>query len=298
MIAKIGKYLLCCFFLMVGCATTSNEMEINNSYEKESIEIEFPKHKKVRSLTEKEQKLIRRNLDIFYDGPKKQAWKNARKEILEYGSVGIEILCMFSLKFFYGGREVDPLESSDAAEYWQDAVNELVLLDKDAVPYIIWGMNHSKIGSMGRMLCSQALTQIGKPAVPMLIRNLRKGTNAFQRSVLDTLSEIHDPICIEPIAKYYFSLAKNIHPDDNFEFALRYSSIKALSSFRSKETIEAFLVALEDPDDSIVKLVIESSINYPDSTILPVLKKAMPITQKKFPGYSPKIKRQIQYFQL
>lgn len=283
---------------MVGCATTSNEMEINNSYEKERIEIEFPKQKKVRSLTEKEQMLIRRNLDFFYEGPKKQAWKNARKEILEYGAKGIEILCMFSLKFFYGGRQVDPYESSDVAEYWQDAVQELVLLGKDAVPYIIWGMNHSKIGSMGRMHCSQALTQIGKPAVPMLLNNLNKGTNAFQRSLLETLSDIHDPICIKPIAKYYFSLAKNITPNDNFEFALRYSAIEALSKFRSPETVEVFQRALEDPDESIVKLVIESSINYPDSTILPVLKKAMPISQKRFPGYYPKIKRQIQYFQL
>ncbi|HNZ66880.1 MAG: HEAT repeat domain-containing protein [Planctomycetes bacterium] len=283
--------------IIIGC-NNSSTLNINSDREKQSIEVSFPEQVNASALTPKQRTQLRKNLNVFYKGSKTEDWKRARQEILALGPIGIESLCIFFVKFFYSGKgQITMAQDFDQGErVMQDAVHELASLKKAAVPYVIWAMSRSDIGSLGRLLCSQTLTKIGKDSVPLLIDNIGKGTNAFQRSVLETLGTIRDYDALEPMANFYFEQSKNINENDELQFALRYASIKAIANFRSEITLSIFESALNDTNDLIFKLVVEEMLSYTDDEIVPLLQKALPKAKTRLPGHYSKIQKRLQYF--
>jgi len=287
-------------WILCGCQSSRPLLsEKENSFV--PVEIKIKQASDPQKISPEERQNLREWLSVFYRGPKKKEWKEAREKILKIGPVGTEAICIFMLKFFYGGKKKTALQDrdEDVAKYWEQAKEELLYLKDDAVPYILYTMSHPSLGSTGRMLCSQTLVKIGKPAVEPLIQNIEKGPRAFQRIVMDTLSKIGHPIASIAIAELYLrlplpkqSIVEESQEDDTFD--LRFSAIKALGVLASHDGLKAIEKALDDPNPLVAKEAFKAILNYNEEECIPALKKALEKTKHpEYVGYAKKIERKL-----
>ncbi len=300
--------LFCIFFaifLLMGCQ--SNQRLLSPKEESfEPVDIDIKESSAPAKISPEERQNLREWLSVFYKGSKKKEWKEAREKIINMGAVGKEAICIFMLKFFYGGKKKVSLEDrdEDLAKYWEEARDELVYLKEDAVPYILYAMSHPSIGSTGRMLCSQALVKIGKSSVSPLIQNLEKGPKAFRRMAMETLAKIGSPDASRAIAKLYLRLPRpatklDLESEDDEDFDLRFSAIKSLGILASSDGLAAIEKAFDDPNPLIVKEAFKAILNYDIEEAIPILKKAL--EKAKDPGYigfTKKIERKLSLLEL
>ena len=289
------------YLLLGGCAKPSiTRVQEQANITPVQVQLIQPNPKKI---TGKQRKELRLYLSTFYRGRKKKEWQLARQKILQMGPEGTEALCIFMIKFFSGGKKYVAWKSrrTDATKYWEDAVQELSIIGPPAIPYVIYAMAHRGAGNTGRMLCSRTLVNIGKPAVQPLINNLQRGSKRFRRTVLETLSEIGEIKAVPAIVNLYQSLPRPKKTTDDISedpfFDLRFYCIKALGKLRSEQGLPSIARALDDPSQMVVQQGIESLLLFNSPKALPILQKALKITERYFTGYRPKLKRKIAWIE-
>lgn len=287
--------IILCLMMLLGCQTTE---KVNSSADTDPLVIATPKAN-LDDLTPDQRQDLRVWLDTFYDGTPDQ-WELARTNVINLGQVGKDALCIFLVKFFFGGKQQIPLgsRSEDIAEYWERARHELVRMKGEAVPYIIAAMAQPQIGTTGRMQCSLTLVQIGEPAVPVLIANLNRGERRFQRMALETLAKIQSPQSAGPISSFYLQLPQPAQVSDDLSddptIDVRYYAIKALGKIPSSEGIPALRKALYDVNELVVKQALQSLLELNNPATLPVLKEALQVCKGQFLAYRSHITRRIE----
>ncbi|NUM34797.1 MAG: HEAT repeat domain-containing protein [Candidatus Brocadiae bacterium] len=302
---KCECYLGIVFFvlLFIGCQSSRPLLSAKED-SVSPVEIQVKQHSEPNKISPEDRQNLRDWLSVFYRGNKKPEWKEAREKILKLGSAGSEAICIFMLKFFYGGKKKIALadRDEDVARYWEQAKEELSYLKGDAVPYILYTMSHPSIGSTGRMLCSQTLVKIGKPSLDPLIQNMEKGTRSFQRSVIETLGNLDHPKAAMAISNLYcrlpIPLKKNIDIADELQdddtFDLRFSAIKALGVLSYPDGLKAIEKALDDTNSLVVKESLKALLNFNGEECLPILKKSLEkVNHPVFSGYRKKIENKL-----
>lgn len=280
-----------------GCSSKKDKLK--GKKEKEVV-VDWQKKTAPHELSPQQKKEILPNLKVFYSGTPKE-WEIARKKILAMGPTGAEVLAIFFIKFFGTLKN----KNQDFTLYWTKAQRELIRLKEVAVPYVMLAMAHPNMGTSGKLLCSRVLVSIGKPSVPMLVKNLETGDHSFRRIVLETLGNIGDKSAGAPIASLYKSLPKpnkseeedeDIQDQDPF-YGLRYYCLKALGKLRSEDSLDAIQLALKDPILIIRKKAVEASLQFHSSQALPLLQESAQVSLKSFPGYYRKLKLRIDSIQ-
>jgi hypothetical protein len=267
---------------------------------RQEIVATFSSPAKQNQTTQEQRAELRRQLDVFYT-KKPAMWHGAREKILRMGDIGVEALSIFMLKFFAAGRDNTLVaEISDPSEYWQAAQKELVALGGKAVPYILVQMAHPRLGTTGRMLCALTLSQIGKPAVPILLDNLDKESSVFRRMVLEALGNIGDATAVPAIAALYRSLLKDVQTgqitEDNTADVRQYA-VRALGKIKSAQGLTTLQEALEDANADVVAKTMEALLMFHCREALPVLEKALRLAQGVHAGYQAQLRHAVNRIQ-
>jgi len=112
-----------------------------------------------------------------------------------------------------------------------------------------------------RASASCALREIGKPAVPFLLKAL-KDTNADVREdAVQALGEIRDPATLDALV---------LLVGDKDEGVLR-SVLKALAEFDDPRAIKGLIRALKEPDESLVFVAVQSLVKRGSPAVEPLI---------------------------
>lgn len=274
-------------FLSILCGCTANPSE-----SVADVKITVPEDVSPKKLTLAERVELRRLLDVYYSKDPKE-WEKARMQILAMGEEGVEALAIFMIKFFAAGNISDRPEQ-DIGRYWESARRELVRLKEKAVPYLILAMSHPDMGKTRRLQCSMTLVEIGQPAVLPLVENLKNGCLDFRYMVLETLGTIGDKRAVSGIVSLYQSLPQPEGDDEDAEdptFGLRFYCVKAIGQIGDKDGLPVITHALDDPNLTVRKQAVESSVRFNCPEALPMLEKALEASRTCAIGYESKIKR-------
>lgn len=289
-----GIWVIGALVLLAGCASNSTQ-SLPPVQERELV-LTFDDNTDPQQTKSEDRQKLRELLDVFYRN-RPQEWEQARAEILQMGSVGVECLCLFLLKFFWATQENLPVDKSgDPSLYWHKARKELVRLQEKAVPYLLLAMAHHKSGTTGRMQCSLTLSEIGRPALPALLENLGKGSNQFKRILLETLGTIGDKSAASGIVSLYKTLPKISGTaeeilDKDPSWDVRQYCMKALGRLKAKDGLTAVEEALEDPHPDVRRKAMEVLPLFPYGEALPILYKAVRVAKDS--GWS-KNQRQLE----